>query len=91
MLIDGCKFDLRVYVMLRSLDPLRIYVYEEGLCRLATAKYSKPNEGNFKNEKMHLTNYAINKLSPNFVGNSSIKDDNKGNKRSLTSALKNLL
>ena len=27
MLIDGCKFDLRIYVMLRSLDPLRIYVY----------------------------------------------------------------
>jgi len=40
---------------------------------------------------MHLTNYAINKLSPNFVGNSSIKDDHKGHKRSLTSAFKHLL
>jgi tubulin polyglutamylase TTLL6/13 len=27
MLIDGCKFDLRIYALLRSLDPLRIYVY----------------------------------------------------------------
>jgi tubulin polyglutamylase TTLL6/13 len=90
MLIDGCKFDLRVYVMVRSLDPLRIYVYEEGLCRLATSKYSKPNENNFRNDKMHLTNYAINKFAPNFIGNSDIKEDNKGHKRSLTSAMKAL-
>lgn len=37
---------------------------------------------------MHLTNYAINKFSPNFVGNIDIKNDNKGHKRSLTSAMK---
>lgn len=90
MVMDGCKFDLRIYVMVRSLDPLRIYVYEEGLCRLATSKYSKPSDNNFRNEKMHLTNYAINKFSPNFIGNCDIKEDNKGHKRSLTSAMKTL-
>ena len=37
MLIDGSKFDLRIYALLRSLDPLRIYLYKEGLCRLATS------------------------------------------------------
>jgi tubulin polyglutamylase TTLL6/13 len=73
MLIDGSKFDLRVYVLVRSLDPLRIYVYEEGLCRLATSKYSKPNENNFRNDRMHLTNYAINKFASNFIGNRDIK------------------
>ncbi len=39
---------------------------------------------------MHLTNYAINKFAPNFVGNSDIKEDFKGHKRSLTAAMKSL-
>ena len=90
MLIDGCKFDLRVYVLLRSLDPLRIYIYKEGLCRLATSKYSPPNDNNIRNEKMHLTNYAINKLDPNFQQNKDLINDDKGHKRSYTSVFKYL-
>lgn len=34
---------------------------------------------------MHLTNYAINKDSPNFIFNESAKEMNVGHKRSLTS------
>mgnify|MGYP002344898128 FL=1 len=34
---------------------------------------------------MHLTNYAINKDSPNFIFNRSEKDMSVGHKRSLTS------
>lgn len=36
LLIDGFKFDLRVYVALVSINPLRIYMYEDGLVRFAT-------------------------------------------------------
>lgn len=31
--LDGYKFDLRVYVAVTCLDPLRVYVYEDGLVR----------------------------------------------------------
>ncbi|XP_059534045.1 tubulin polyglutamylase TTLL13 isoform X2 [Myotis daubentonii] len=78
-LIDGFKFDMRIYVLLTSCDPLRIFMYEEGLARFATMPYVEPNHSNLDEVCMHLTNYAINKHNENFV-----QDDAVGSKRKLS-------
>lgn len=89
-LIDGYKFDLRIYVLLCGVNPLRIYVYNEGLARFATVPYESPTPQNLANLFMHLTNYAINKDSENFVANTDDKADDIGSKRSFTSVLKRI-
>lgn len=75
-LLDGYKFDLRVYVLITCCDPLRIYVYNEGLARFATKYYKEPSSSNLSNVYMHLTNYSVNKHSRTFV-----IDDESGSKR----------
>ena len=87
-LIDKLKFDLRIYVLVCGVDPLRIYFYNEGLCRLATCEYKPPAEKNLNNLFMHLTNYAINKFSDKFEKNTGSDKDDAGHKRSLTFAMK---
>ncbi|CAG9335546.1 unnamed protein product [Blepharisma stoltei] len=89
-LIDGLKFDLRIYVLVAGCDPLRIYLHKEGLGRFATEPYSQPNASNLAKPCMHLTNYAINKNNENFVFNENEEDDGVGHKRSLTSIMKYL-
>ncbi|KAI5742955.1 hypothetical protein M8J77_013014 [Diaphorina citri] len=66
LLWNGYKFDIRFYVLITSVKHLRIYIYNEGIVRLATEKYESPNETNIDNMYMHLTNYSINKNSENF-------------------------
>jgi tubulin polyglutamylase TTLL6/13 len=87
-LIDDLKFDMRIYVLLAGCDPLRIYLFEEGLARFATETYVSPTPDNLDKVCMHLTNYAINKDNPNFVFNESEDQDDVGHKRSLTSVMK---
>ncbi|KAM5206892.1 LOW QUALITY PROTEIN: tubulin polyglutamylase TTLL13 [Hipposideros larvatus] len=78
-LIDGFKFDMRIYVLITSCDPLRIFMYKEGLARFATMPYVEPTYNNLDEVCMHLTNYAINKHNENFV-----RDDTMGSKRKLS-------
>lgn len=64
LLLDGHKFDLRVYVVIVGIDPLRVYIrHNSTLVRLATEKYEKPNNDNMDRMKIHLTNSALNRGS----------------------------
>jgi len=69
MQINGYKFDLRVYVVVTSFDPLKVYLNSEGLVRLATEKYEQPTPENLDHRTMHLTNYSVNKHSDCYVKN----------------------
>lgn len=61
LLISGYKFDLRIYVCVKSFCPLTIYIYQEGLVRFATEKF---NLDALNNLFSHLTNTSINKFGP---------------------------
>ncbi|KAK7907745.1 hypothetical protein WMY93_016357 [Mugilogobius chulae] len=61
LLISGYKFDLRIYVCVKSFSPLIVYIHQEGLVRFATEKYQLSHLDNLYS---HLTNTSINKFSP---------------------------
>ena len=86
LLLFGHKFDLRIYVVVTCYDPLRIYVYREGLVRLATEKYTGNSDGKQDEGSVfaHLTNYSINKKNENYVQNSDAQDDDSGFKWSFS-------
>lgn len=88
-LINGYKFDLRIYVGITSINPLWVYVYEEGLVRFATSKYVPIQTGiNEFSRYTHLTNYAVNKFNANFIENVDAAEDDVGSKWSLTALWK---
>ena len=88
LLINGLKFDIRIYVLVTSMDPWRIYVYNEGLARFASEEY---NHSNIKSNKFaHLTNYSINKKSEKFVQNSNADQGDEGHKWSIGALNKHL-
>lgn len=77
LLVNGLKFDLRLYVLVTSYEPLRIYIYEEGLTRFACEQYKLGSKGN---KLMHLTNYSVNKRSENYTQNEDFRLDDVGHK-----------
>jgi len=91
-LIDDLKYDLRIYVLLYGVNPMRVYIHKEGIARFCTEPYKKPNGSNLSNLYMHLTNYAINKHNSKFQQNEASESDEaeEGHKRSL-GALLNIL
>ena len=60
-LVDGHKFDFRLYVLISSLAPFTVYLYNEGLARFCTSPYRPPSPRTLDDRFCHLTNTAVNK------------------------------
>jgi hypothetical protein len=80
LLIKEKKFDMRMYVLVTSFHPLRVYFYDEGLARFATEPYTK-DASVLKNKFVHLTNFSINKRNTKFVRNDNKRSSSASKKK----------
>ncbi|KAL7685314.1 putative tubulin-tyrosine ligase/Tubulin polyglutamylase, ATP-grasp, subdomain 1 [Plasmopara halstedii] len=67
-LLNGYKFDLRLYVLVTSFNPLEAFIYDEGFVRLCTRPYE---DSDISNIFVHLTNSSIQKKNENFTTDSA--------------------
>ncbi|KAM6929056.1 putative tubulin polyglutamylase TTLL9 [Lycodopsis pacificus] len=62
-LINGRKFDLRVYVLVTSYVPLKAWLYRDGFGRFSSTRFSLSS---IDDKYMHLTNVAVQKTAPDY-------------------------
>lgn len=65
LLIGGKKFDMRLYALVTSFSPLKVYIYRRGFARFTNSRYSS-NMQDIYNGFVHLTNVAIQKTAENY-------------------------
>jgi hypothetical protein len=58
LLLDGYKFDLRLYVLVTSFNPLEVFLYDDGFVRITTVPYSS-DPADLHNKFIHLTNSSV--------------------------------
>ena len=62
LLVDGLKFDLRIFVLVTSFAPPRAWIYREGIARFCGTPYSTEN---IQDRFVHLTNRCVQKTASN--------------------------
>mmetsp|Transcript_39763 Transcript_39763/g.64569 ORF Transcript_39763/g.64569 Transcript_39763/m.64569 type:complete len:389 (-) Transcript_39763:2230-3396(-) len=75
-LVGGRKFDLRLYVLVRSYKPLKAYLYQFGFARFCHEKYSN-HASDRNNHYIHLTNVSVQKHNDEY-------NENHGGKWSIS-------
>jgi len=74
-LIDGRKGHLRIYALVTGAQPLRAYVYEEGIVRIAPEPYD-PRPERLSEVAMHVTNTALHLDHPGLrISEDATRDD----------------
>lgn len=88
-LLRGYKYDMRIYVLVTCFEPLKAYIFQQGLVRLATVPYST-GKGSLKKRFIHLTNFSVNKKSDTYVKNTGGADKKEGDEMSFKWSLNEL-
>jgi len=88
-LLNGYKFDFRVYVLIERLEPFTVHIFREALTRFSTSRYVSPHKDNLLNTCMHLTNYYLNRDNEQWK-ESDTKEDQNGTKRLISITLDQL-
>jgi hypothetical protein len=60
LLLNGLKFDFRLFLLIGSLDPFSGFLYREGIARFCTAPYQPPTKATCGDRFRNLTNTAVN-------------------------------
>lgn len=60
LLVRGFKWDMRIYVAITQMRPMKLFLYKEGLVRFSTERY---DTARLENLFAHLTNSSINKYA----------------------------
>jgi tetratricopeptide (TPR) repeat protein len=88
-LIEGRKGHCRIYCLVTSAEPLRAYVYSEGIVRIAPELYDpSPERGG--GASMHVTNTALHLDHPDLNISQDAKEDDTGSIRSLSALLRRM-
>ena len=90
LLINGYKFDLRIYVLVTSVNPLEVFIYKEGFGRFSTIPFSL-DPSDRANKYIHLTNVSIQKYSMAKDDDNSVNDGIYGGTKVSLQTLKKRL
>jgi tetratricopeptide (TPR) repeat protein len=88
-LLNGRKFHARVYVMVSGTDPLRAYVYREGIARLAPEPYAT-DEAALARPAIHVTNTALHLKHPDLKIDQDQNKENIGNIWTMSAAYRQM-
>ena len=88
-LIEGRKGHCRIYCLIASAEPLRAYVYSEGIVRIAPELYDASPE-RADATSMHVTNTALHLGDPNLMIDPDPTQEDSGAIRSLSAMLRRM-
>lgn len=59
-LLNGFKFDFRIFLLITNLNPISLYIYKEGFARFCSELYQSPSLSNFDNHYSHFSSVKLN-------------------------------